>query len=366
MPRAIDPRPRRSLWAIPVNDLGGVARHVLDVIREGVPGWHVVVLAPPGPLADRCRDAGAAVVTDTFGPSFGAPRSVAALRRAIRRLRPTIVHSHLAFADVVAPAAVAAASVSPRPLVISTEHGIARNDLVYHSSRSRSNAMAAVHTRRLRHVDGVVAVSGATRLELNAKWNPLSTLPVRIVRNGVDRANGTIESAAPVPGLRIGSLSRLAPEKGLFELIDAFTRVHEHHPEATRTIAGVGPLEAELRARIDARSLGSAASLCGFVEPATFLPTIDVLAQLSVWENCSYALLDAMVNHLGVVATDVGGNPELVPAPCLVPLGDVAAAADAIVAQGLKPESRPRLPDDWPDVAAMTAALAAFYDERCA
>ena len=40
----------------------------------------------------------------------------------------------------------------------------------------------------------------------------------------------------------------------------------------------------------------------------------DVLAMLSVWENCSYSLLDAAARGLGVVASDVGGNPEILPA----------------------------------------------------
>ena len=62
-----------------------------------------------------------------------------------------------------------------------------------------------------------------------------------------------------------------------------------------------------------------------------------------------------------MVATDVGGNPELLPSRCLVPLGDIDAAAAALVRQGSDPEQRPRLRDGWPTVADQCAALAVVY-----
>ena len=88
-----------------------------------------------------------------------------------------------------------------------------------------------------------------------------------------------------------------------------------------------------------------------------------VLALLSVWENCSYALLDALAHRVGVVASPVGGNPEVVPADCLVDPADARAVAAAIVRQGLDVATRPELPADWPDVAAMTGQVARVYAE---
>ncbi|MDN5821316.1 MAG: glycosyltransferase family 1 protein, partial [Brachybacterium sp.] len=40
--------PRLVLWCVPVADLGGVARHVLDALRHGITGWRIVVLCPEG------------------------------------------------------------------------------------------------------------------------------------------------------------------------------------------------------------------------------------------------------------------------------------------------------------------------------
>ena len=98
--------PPTALWVVPVSDLAGVARHVLDVARAGIPGWRLVFLAPPGDLPERLRELGSEVVEGRFGPDHGLRASVTALRDVVRRVRPAVVHSHLAYADIVAALAV--------------------------------------------------------------------------------------------------------------------------------------------------------------------------------------------------------------------------------------------------------------------
>ena len=83
----------------------------------------------------------------------------------------------------------------------------------------------------------------------------------------------------------------------------------------------------------------------------------DVLAMMSVWENCSYALLDAAARGMGVVASAVGGNPEILPATLAGGADDATRVAAALADQGLKPEARPGL-DGWPSVADMCARIA--------
>jgi glycosyltransferase involved in cell wall biosynthesis len=87
----------------------------------------------------------------------------------------------------------------------------------------------------------------------------------------------------------------------------------------------------------------------------------DVLSMLSVWENCSYALLDAAARGLGVVASDVGGNPEVLPDRCLVDADKPTAVAAALAAQGLDPSARPGL-EGWPSVTEMCARIAEVYE----
>ena len=69
--------PPTALWVVPVSDLAGVARHVLDVARSGIPGWRLVVLTPPGDLPAQLLKAGAAVLERPFGPDHGLRASTA-------------------------------------------------------------------------------------------------------------------------------------------------------------------------------------------------------------------------------------------------------------------------------------------------
>ncbi|WP_210502965.1 glycosyltransferase family 4 protein [Nocardioides xinjiangensis] len=343
--------PPTALWVVPVSDLAGVARHVLDVARHGIPGWRLVVLTPPGALPARLRELGAAVVEAPFGPDHGTRPSVSSLHHAVRTLRPAVVHSHLSYADVVAALAVGGAA-----RLVTTEHGIARDDVVYHRSAAKARVMGAVHTARLRRFDAVIAVSQATAGVMREKWH--AGRAVEVIPNGVD-----VPARVPrrEPGLRVLSLARLAPEKRLPALLDGFAELRRRHPDARLTLAGTGPEEAALRARVERLDLVDAVSLPGFLDPEDAMAEHDVLAMLSVWENCSYALLDAAARRLGVVASDVGGNPEILPPASLVDAADASAVATALATQGLDPAARPTL-RDWPTVDDMCQRVAATYD----
>jgi glycogen synthase len=356
-----------ALWVIPVADLGGVARHVLDVTRVGVPGWRVIVLCPEGPLAVALRERGKPVLTGAFGTDAGLAASVATLRRTVRTLRPAVVHSHLSYADIVAAIVLSPTRVrgrgpwldatpGSRPRLVSTEHGIAADDSIYHGSAAKSALMARAHQARALAFDALIAVCQSTKDVMTAKWHPQT--PITVVLNGIDRPD-----AAPPrePGLRVVSLARLAPEKGIDRLLDAFALLVHDHPDAHLTIAGTGPLEGELKAQVGRLGLGSSVDFPGFVDAHALMADADVLAQLSVWENCSYTILDACAAGLGVVATPVGGNPEILPATCHVPAGDLGLVAQRIVEQGLDPAARPHLAEAWPTVSAMCAQTAAVY-----
>ncbi|MCV7517577.1 glycosyltransferase, partial [Micrococcus luteus] len=136
---------------------------------------------------------------------------------------------------------------------------------------------------------------------------------------------------APGEGLRILSLSRLAPEKNLDRLIAALPALLERDPGARLTLAGTGPLAAALRAQAEDLGVADAVDLPGFVEPWGTMAEHDVLVQLSAWENLSYTLLDAAAAGLPAVATDVGGNGEILPPERLVHETTPAAIADAVV-----------------------------------
>lgn len=340
-----------ALWVVPVSELAGVARHVLDVARNGLPGWRLSFLAPPGALPQRLRELGASVTEAPFGPDHGLRASVATLRDVVRRERPAVVHSHLSYADIVT-----ALAVGRGPRLVTTEHGIARDDVVYHRSSGKARAMALAHTVRLRRFDAAIAVSQATAGAMREKWHP--RVPITVVHNGVDPVASL--ASRPTTGLRVLSLARLSPEKRLPALVDGFAELLRTHPAARLTLAGTGPEEATLRAQVERLGLHDAVAMPGFVDPDAAMAEHDVLAMLSIWENCSYALLDAAGRGMGVVASDVGANPEILPASSLVRAEDPAAVAAALARQGLDLGARPGL-EDWPTVAEMCERIATTY-----
>ncbi|WP_068492616.1 glycosyltransferase family 4 protein [Pseudoclavibacter helvolus] len=337
-----------ALWAIPVADLGGVARHVLDVVREGIPEYRLAVLCPEGPLVERLRDAGVQVAVGKFGPDAGFSRSVRTLRRAVTRLQPAVVHSHLSYADII----VAATPMPRGVLRVTTEHGIAGDDRVYHGNAAKSQLMAAVHSARLRQFDAAIAVAEATKQAMIDKWSPKQQ--IQVILNGVDPV-----AAAPREGgahLRILALARLSPEKRIPQLLKAFQLVLERRPDAKLTVAGVGELESELKDLTKHLGIEQAVDFPGFVDPEVAMTEADVLAQLSVWENCSYSLLDAANRGMRVIASRVGGNPEIVDPRGLVDADDIQGVADALL-----DESAVTRLDDWLTVGDMTAAIANVY-----
>lgn len=343
-----------TLWVVPVSDLGGVARHVLDVARVGLPGYRLVVCAPEGPLLERLRDAGTPVVTLQI-EGRAVPQVVRDLRTTIRRLRPAVVHSHLAKADFL----VAAATVGLPVRVISTEHHVPADLSIFHAGQVRSQARRLAHHIRIRRFDRLLAVSASTARDLRRHWRP--TAPVTVVRNGVDPPRPINEPTDRPAGHRLLSLSRLAPEKNVTNAIEAFSLVHERHPDARLTVAGEGPCLADLECLVNQLGLGQAVSFIGFVDPQEVMAEHDVLVQASSTENLSYTLLDAVAAGMGVAATDVGGNAEILPEHCLAPLGDSEALAAVILEQAEVPGRRPTLPPSIPGVAAMAASITDAY-----
>ena len=361
-----------ALWVVPVPDFGGVARHVLDVARTGIPGYRLVVCAPEGKLTERLRELNIPVHTVPFGPSRGFRTSFASLAHVIEREKPTIVHSHLAYADVIAAAVVNFLKMRRRanrsltvPTLITTEHGIAGDDAVYHGTSWRSKLMEQVHRVRLWGTNAAIAVSRSTAEQMRRKWGARR---VSIIYNGVDapRLRAAVhkhrvptEPDAP----RILSLSRLSPEKGIDVLIEAFAQLRTVYPKAHLEIAGEGDLADTLTQQVRELHISDAVTFSGFVDPLEAMGRSDMVVQLSIWENCSYTLLDAKAAGLKTVATDVGGNPEILDPNELVNRRQNAFCDSVLEALMRNCEASAPSAWTWVTNAEMTAQIAELYTQ---
>ena len=339
-----------TLWVSPVSNLAGVARHILDAARVGVPGWRLEVACPDGPLADRLEEQHVRV--HRLQLEQPVPGMVKQLRSIIRTVQPRIVHSHLAKADFLS----AMASVGTGARLVSTEHHIPEDPLIFHGTRWKATTRQLAHHVRIRRFRQLTAVSASTKRDMLRYWRP--SAPITVILNGVDRpAHPTPRE----PGLRVLSLTRLAAEKNIEMTLRVFARVVAEHPQARLTVAGEGPMRAQLHNVTASLGLTEAVDFPGFVDPVAAMASHDVLMQPSKADNFSYTLLDAIAAGMGVVASPVGGNPEMLPPQCIVSLDDEAGMADAVVTQGLDMSQRPHLTEAIPTVAEMTEQIAAVY-----
>jgi glycosyltransferase involved in cell wall biosynthesis len=250
------------------------------------------------------------------------PALVVRLRRAIRRARPDIVHTHLVHADVYG--AVAAG----RSTIVSTKH----NDDPFRLGPFRHvERLTARRTRRVICITAALARFNVERVGLPAN-------KVSVVHYGLDE----LPAAWGPPGgptlpaqcRVLLAVSRLEQQKGMDVAIEALGRVRERHPGAVLVVLGLGSQEGALRALAETLGLSDAVYLAGSVgDVADWLRRAELFVHPARWEGFGLALLEAMLAGLPVVASAVSSIPEIVVdgvTGLLVPPDDVSRLTEAI------------------------------------
>jgi glycosyltransferase involved in cell wall biosynthesis len=132
----------------------------------------------------------------------------------------------------------------------------------------------------------------------------------------------------------IGLANRLAPKKGMEHLIEAFRQIHEFYPRARLVLLGEGPSQPELERQARNAGLGDRVYFPGFRRDIPeLLAAFDIIAQPSISEGLSIAILEAMAAGKPLVACDIPGNREIITSGVngiLVPPSDPPALAMAI------------------------------------
>ena len=123
-----------------------------------------------------------------------------------------------------------------------------------------------------------------------------------------------LELLGAVAGERlIGAVGRLDPVKDLGTLLEALHQIATTIPSARVVFIGDGPCRAELEARTAQLNLASRVTFMGYRRDVRdLLPGLDVFANTSIFEGVSLTILEAMATALPVLATRVGGTPEVV------------------------------------------------------
>jgi glycosyltransferase involved in cell wall biosynthesis len=305
---------------------------LVSTLARGGPVEHTVTLA--GGLAAR----GVEVLAVCATPEVAARLAAAGARAAVIPLRHQLdagsgrrVRRALAGVDVVhgqdRRAGLWTRLLPPAGAArVYTVHGLPEPYLPPPAGSARPGLRARLAYRGVdallaRRADAVITVSRAVERELVERlgW-PAERITV--IPNGV-------ELGAPLParGELVGTLTSFAPVKGLDVLLDAAAAL----PSAGFAIFGEGD-SAALRERARALGLDGTVAFPGHVPAREALSRMAVFVLSSHMENAPLALLEAMAAGVPVVATRVGGVPELVPegTGLLVEPGDAAALAAAI------------------------------------
>ncbi|MEX2290852.1 MAG: glycosyltransferase family 4 protein [Mycobacteriales bacterium] len=316
---------------------GGVGRHVASLAAGLVARGYRVTVAGPASSGELFDLPSHEVVDIGTGPRPVRDVAAAARLRSLAR-RSDLVHAHGLRAGALS-------AVSPRPLVVTLHNQVTGRTaaVLEHLVARRADVLLAAWAdlaARAREV-------GARDVRLA----PVSAPP--LLPSGVD------------PGLGhplVLAVGRLHPQKGYDTLVTALPA----WPDAVVAVAGDGPLRAELeRAAPSVRWLGRRDDV------ADLLAAADVVVLPSVWEARSLTAQEALRAGRPLVASAVGGVPDLVGnGALLVPPRDPAALAAAVrrllddPAEAAAVAARGRaVAAGWPDEADTVAQVAGVYTE---
>jgi glycosyltransferase involved in cell wall biosynthesis len=330
---------------------GGAQVHVQNLVERLDPARFdvEVITLSDGPAVRRIRATGTTVhVVGEVDDRLALADVVALLTLRV----PDVLHNHMYRAEVVGTRAALTLAENrlPKPYVVST----------IHSSRIRSEDDRALLRRLTPSMDRLIAVSRAIVAKLVAEGR--TPAPVELIYNGVDLQRYALTEACctlpeeygfPEGSPLVGVVARLEPEKGHATLIEAWPLVLERVPEARLLIIGEGSQRETLEAQADGLGLlGEACTPDHCVGTRQARPgakilftglrddvpnvtaALDVAVLPSYREAQGLAILEAMALRRPVVATRVGGVPEMIDSGrtgLLVPPKDAAALADAIV-----------------------------------
>jgi glycosyltransferase involved in cell wall biosynthesis len=317
---------------------GGQAQALLLMRELRARGIDQKLLAPPGPLRDKA-------LAEGFEVERWAPRheldvfSMGRARAILKQFAPDVAHAHSAHAHATGVPAARWAGV---PAVFVSR----RVDFLV-----RTNAFS-----RLKYampVDRYLCISEGVRQAMLRSGVEASRLA--LVPSGVDLAEVRADAGRPAPSLRtlaglpsdceiVGTVASLAPHKNHTLLLAAVREVVTARPRAHFVWLGEGECRPALERQRHELGLESRVHLLGFRDDARALMTqFDVFALSSYLEGLCTSLLDAQVLGVPIVATAVGGVPEVVSdgrTGRLVEALEPSALARAIVGALSDPEAR--------------------------
>jgi L-malate glycosyltransferase len=270
-------------------------------------------------------------------------RTVRRLCRRLRRLRTEILHCHNWLPHRYGGMAAAICRI---PQLVLTRHG----------ALPPAGGLSWRMNRWLLGRTHVVAVSTEIHSLLSAQIGHKGMASLEYIPNGISlepytglprREEARRRLGWPLVGPVLGVVARLAEAKGHDDLLRAFAIIRGTIPQARLVIVGDGPLRERIRELIDSLGLADSVAMLGERHDVPqILAALDVFVLASQMEGVPMTILEAMAAGLPVVATDVGGIPQVVThgqTGLMVPPSSPQELAQAILEVVRNPKKAQRL-----------------------
>lgn len=309
----------RIAHVIKVTRISGAERHLLfllDGLRQrGLDARLIILVERNRPMREMVAAAearGIPIQSLPIGRDTDLPL-LWRLRRALRRIKPDIVHTHLIHADLYGYVSAKLAGVGA---VVSSRH---LDDAFRYRARWRR-----INRRLWRMIDAGIAISAAMKqFALTVEAAPADK--VHVVLYGMEfkwlsdedidaaRLRLRAELKLPADAQLLGMACRLVEQKGIPYALEALRRIRSDFPRAHLVIAGDGEQASELRRLASRLGIADRVHWLGWrADAADLMAAFDVFLLPSLREGFGLVLLEAMSRRLPIVASHVGAIPEIV------------------------------------------------------
>lgn len=305
----------RILHLIGGGEVGGAERHVLNLLENMPPNTaaYLGCLIKGSPFASLARGKG--IETKIFPMHFSLDLSpLCSLISFCRQKKINLIHCHGTRANLLGRFGANLLSIP----AITTWHSIPETD---YSSSWKGRIALLLDNLSIGRCSGMIAVSDyirqAVTCRLPSKWQ---VLPFKTIYNGYPvldfseakqyRQHFRTQWHIPDKSMIIGTIGRLHPVKGQKYLIEAFALLLQEFPNLHLLLIGEGSLYNEFAAQLSSFPAGY--TLAGYLPEAwQALPAMDIFVLPSLSEGMGLVLLEAAQAGIPIVASNIGGIPEL-------------------------------------------------------
>lgn len=309
----------KILYLLPYFEIAGTEVHVIELVKSLKDEYNILVVAPYGKGITLLKEDNITyreIIPLTFTNTKNYKKE---LKYIIEEFGPSIIHVHGAHELVYI-----SKSVAPRIPIIFTCHG-------YSTSLPFIDYKISTLINR-RWGDRVIAVSNYDREKLIKAGLPVDK--ITLIHNGVSEIKERRKLPINIEGFIIGTAVRLTKSKGIRYLIEAFSYLYSKHREVNLVIIGDGEERKRLEELTKRLNVGDRVFFLGALPNAKlYFSNFHIFVLPSLFEALPISILEAISQKVPVIATTVGGIPEIIEdgkTGLLVPSQDSLALAQAI------------------------------------